>query len=116
MTETSHEIEYGILRPVFYLANDMRYPVQRADQRQPYVNYMPVQRVSKKWSTKGPCIEVYSPQNGTPESAIRECLYRAKGDYERSGGLGVPMVKRQEACLNPLRWTERKGRNSENFF
>jgi len=115
---TSQEVDYSFIRPVIYMVppGHMRYPVDQADQRLPYVNYLPIIKERYPWSEKGPVTQVYSPQNGTPESAIRECLIRAEGDFRRSGGMGVPMVRRQEACLNPLRWSERKARNSENFF
>ena len=103
--------------PILYIPKDMNYPVYRADQRQPYINYMPVLKGPRKtpvWHE--PIIQVYSPQNGPPGSAVAECNYRAEGDMIRSGGLGVPNVRRQEACLDPLRWTERKARNPEKFF
>ena len=114
---TSKEIDNWDLRPAIYFpAQYANYPVDRADQRLPYVNYMPVHRISKLWAKGGPCIEVYSPQNGTPESAIGECFLRAEGNWERSSGMGMPMIRRQEACMNSLRWSERKARDPEKFF
>lgn len=92
------------------------YPVQRADQRQPYVNYLPVFRVNKITSLRGPLTEVYSPQAGRPDSAVYECEYQSEGRLSEAKGMGVPWIRRDQACLNPLNWTEKKGRNSENFF
>lgn len=99
-----------------YYPVNPNYPVQRADQRLPYVNYLPVLKVNKVTSLRGPLITVYSPQTGRPDSAVYECAYQAK-DRRRTGEyIGTPWLRREESCVNPLNWTERKGRKAEDFF
>lgn len=100
---------------VYYPVNN-NYPVQNADQRQPYVNYLPITRVNKITSLRGPLTQVYSPQAGRPDSAVYECKYQSQGRLSEADGMGTPWVRRDQACLNPLNWTEKKGRNSELFF
>jgi hypothetical protein len=105
------------VNPILYIPKHMNYPVDRADRRTPYVNYLPILKGPRKSpNLREPIIQIYSPQNGSPGSAVAECNYRAEGDLIRSSGLGVPNVRRQAACLNKLRWTERKARDPEMFF
>lgn len=108
--------DLGLPRPIVYFPLGQNYPVDQADQRQPYVNYLPITRYSPVTSVRGPLTRVYSPHAGTPASAIAECLLQEGDRRQRGQDLGIPWHSRDRACMNHLNWTEKKGRNSEDYF
>jgi hypothetical protein len=106
--------EHKMSSVINYHPLNKNYPVQRADQQLSYVNYLVVSVPNNSiYDIKNPTIRLYNPSNGTPTSAIAECKLRS--NFEK-GSLGYPVISRETACVEPLRWTERRSRDLDKIF